>query len=1479
VVNLLKNPVFSDNLDGWSHLGSGTATVSSSVRYMAARSVGIITPGSVAWSCLSQYNIPVANNTTYTASGYFLTTGVTGPGAAIEVAIYNNSTGVTSFVFSDRLSGTTDTSINGGWTRLTCSFSVPSGSSLDRVSFGLFSNSGGTVYITGLQLETGGVANQPNMATDSGFERGHGTYGNAHSGTSAKHITGNHGQSSAAWVLNLAGGPGDTYVFGGWAKADSTGGGSFQLKAVITHTDGSVSESVAHFNKNISTWQFASGSLDTRDLASPAKGYTNITLYLDYSNNANTAYFDDLFIYRDNAHAYTWDSNGNLTRATEASALLTSFAYNGSSVARIISVDGTSYEYRYDSAKNPTQITTAQGVAYRVGYDSRGNATKAEQFANSNMTTSLTPGKTYLIRNMATGKYLDVPTGQTSPGTPVVQYTCHGQSSQYFKIEMTGDGYCLIIPQSAPTLCLDVAWGAVTDGTPIQIWNRNNTPGQSFKITPNDDGSYRISTKVTSDVRFFTIAGASQTLGVQVVQIGNGAASDQHWYFEEVRTPRSEVPTDGAVYAIRVAHSGQYLDITGAGTADNTPLVQYRHNASVAQRFQLVSVGSGWYKIVYLNAPGKVLTSLPAVSGTAFRQLVIAPYTGSYTQHYRFNASSYGTYQIEARSPAGYSFDVEGISYALCANIGCYPWQNQPNEQFVFERYSDFVTTSAAYDPTGSYLTSLTDTRGNQISYAYNTQRGLVTSATDPSGTTAYAYDINDRLTSVSSGGYAVNYSYNSSDRLSSISRNNTTYGFLYDSFGNVTSTSVGGQSLVTNTYGAANGNLTSATYGNGASLSYTYDSYNRPISRQWAGTAASTVTYDAFGNIYRSYDGLSGVTTTACYDLVGRPYMTMASDGLKTWVAYDSVNRVASSAYSLPGGTTTKTSWHYGDVQSGQVSSYLYGISLNGVRTTTHTYDTLGRQTSRSLALSSPAGQYTTTYRYLNNPNGTTTALVAGLTNGSEAELSYTYEAGGNITEVRSGSSLICRYSYDSLGQLVRADDVTQNKTITYTYDKGGNITLIKTHLYTLSQSLGSPYQLIEYLYTDAKWKDLLTTIKVYDTTSGLPGTLTDTYSVSYDSIGNPLTWRDNTTLTWSFGRRLSSVSASGLSALYTYNDSGIRTSKTSGGITTTFTLSGTKVLRQSNSNATMDFVHDESGRAIGFKYAGNTYWYVFNLTGDVTGIINNSGTRVVTYTYDTWGKPLSTTGSMAGSIGALNPFRYRGYYYDTETGFYYLNSRYYDPSVGRFLNADSVIYNSKGVLGSNLFAYCLNNPINKVDHNGNKPGDLFYSIDEAAKDSALYMHKSGTFDNDWEYTATIYSVKVNEIRFNIIPIGGYVLKFSRETGFSINYEIISYIYEPYTVKVTMYTYKAIYTDRNSSAVTGHAPPIYRTGVAVVHSHPYSSVHNVEHFSLEDVIAAEKHGVPYYLYTPSGTLRRYDPRDGSDIVIFNDLPPDPRSP
>ena len=190
----------------------------------------------------------------------------------------------------------------------------------------------------------------------------------------------------------------------------------------------------------------------------------------------------------------------------------------------------------------------------------------------------------------------------------------------------------------------------------------------------------------------------------------------------------------------------------------------------------------------------------------------------------------------------------------------------------------------------------------------------------------------------------------------------------------------------------------------------------------------------------------------------------------------------------------------------------------------------------------------------------------------------------------------------------------------------------------------------------------------------------------------------------TWQ-GRQLATAEKGGTTLSYTYDSEGIRTSKTVGSTTTKYLLNGTQILAQTTNGKTLSFFYDQQGNRVAMADGSNKfYYYIYNLQGDVIALADASiGKLAVTYTYDAWGKVLSVNDTTANSVGTLNPFRYRSYYYDTETSLYYLQSRYYDPDTGRFINADAyATTDAGGVLSSNMFAYCENNPILRSDPTG---------------------------------------------------------------------------------------------------------------------------------------------------------------------------------
>ena len=205
-------------------------------------------------------------------------------------------------------------------------------------------------------------------------------------------------------------------------------------------------------------------------------------------------------------------------------------------------------------------------------------------------------------------------------------------------------------------------------------------------------------------------------------------------------------------------------------------------------------------------------------------------------------------------------------------------------------------------------------------------------------------------------------------------------------------------------------------------------------------------------------------------------------------------------------------------------------------------------------------------------------------------------------------------------------------------------------------------------------------------------------------------------------------------LNVSYTYDANGLRGSKTVNGVKSDYLYLDGKLVYEKKGDVDIYYNYDSYGNFAGMKWydaAGTAYalYALTNAQGDVLGLYNGNGELKIAYTYDTWGKVLSETDAQGNSLtgnlieySKLNPFRYRGYYYDSETGLYYLQSRYYDPEIGRFLNADGYVTTGQGLLSYNMFAYCGNNPVNRVDYTGR----IWSAICEFAKTAVAEIGKA---------------------------------------------------------------------------------------------------------------------------------------------------------
>lgn len=610
-------------------------------------------------------------------------------------------------------------------------------------------------------------------------------------------------------------------------------------------------------------------------------------------------------------------------------------------------------------------------------------------------------------------------------------------------------------------------------------------------------------------------------------------------------------------------------------------------------------------------------------------------------------------------------------------------------EQFYFEDIDTqaFIESKAEYTTDGRFVTKTIDPLGKTTTYDINTTNGLTNSITDTNNiTTYYTYNDKEQITKVKKENKEVNYNYNTNNLLSKIISNNKEYNFTYDNFLNTQQIKIGNNiTLITNNYENNNGNLLSSVYGNGDTISYTYDELDR-IKTVTNDTNTYTYHYDNLGNLgkvtsfYENYDYY--------YDLSNR-INKYISNKLIIDYDYNVNNKIIKKKYQywdFKPNYDWETDKGYNEI----IFEYNTDDAITKVtfdnNDLNYSYDYLGRLTSKDINNNNKVE-----YTYITNGNKTSTVLKSMKINNDLYE--YNYDNLYNITDIYLNNKLINHYEYDNFNELIKEDNYNLNKTIRYTYDNSGNI--LKKQEYELDT-----YNLLHtdtYEYDNANWEDQLTKY--------------NNETITYDAIGNPLTI-GNKTLTWVNGRELASYNDSDLTVTYAYNKDGIRSQKKVNNTITNYFTENNEIIFEQTGNNMVYYIRDEEGSLIGFKYNNTLYYYIKNMQEDIIGITDSNYNLLCSYEYDSWGKLISIKDNNnnvitnPSHVGYINPFRYRSYYYDNETKLYYLNSRYYNPEWGRFINCDSLIKAEENKY--NLYMYCKDNPIKYVDYNGSIPGAL---------------------------------------------------------------------------------------------------------------------------------------------------------------------------
>ena len=446
--------------------------------------------------------------------------------------------------------------------------------------------------------------------------------------------------------------------------------------------------------------------------------------------------------------------------------------------------------------------------------------------------------------------------------------------------------------------------------------------------------------------------------------------------------------------------------------------------------------------------------------------------------------------------------------------------------------------------------------------------------------------------------------------------------------------------------YNSSNGMLDTMTYGNGTVKSFSYNKLGQITEEEYNGVLKYAWDYSRTGLVTKHMDCESDITWNYGYDEKGRLTDIIGNNGNIARFHYTKTGDFKTYfTYSGIGVKSAMLEYTYENTDSHMPKAKT---SFND-STLTKVFDPTSRLISKELRNNLTSNYYKTTFGYEKASGIYESGRVNKITyerknssgsNLSSSNISYKYDKNGNITQIIENGTIMYQYHYDEQIQLVREDNRVLNKSVMYLYDAGGNLYNKRYFAFTTGSLYGSPTTI--FYQFDSEWKDKLA--KITDNISG------KTYNITYDSIGNPINYRDELVFGWTQGRRLSTVKKNGsLLASYKYNADGLRTKKTVNGVTTDYFWVNDKLMSESNSSRKILYWYDESGSIEGFEYNGSKYYYKKNLQGDIIGILDRYFNEVAKYYYDAWGKLLyirdgndNDVTNNTSHIGYINPIRY---------------------------------------------------------------------------------------------------------------------------------------------------------------------------------------------------------------------------------------------
>ena len=661
---------------------------------------------------------------------------------------------------------------------------------------------------------------------------------------------------------------------------------------------------------------------------------------------------------------------------------------------------------------------------------------------------------------------------------------------------------------------------------------------------------------------------------------------------------------------------------------------------------------------------------------------------------------------------------VEGEEFTKGKTVEETVYDNKGNVTKAFtyntlDSSSKFYSSESEYDETGKTLADYDETGENKTKYGYKDGTSVVRETILPNGSKfAYGHDADDTVTSITQS--TEDGEENSTQKVYKygqvieVKSGNTTVGYEYDDKRRLSEVKLNGNAHSTFEY-HENETLNGVTVDrvvekkDGKEFTTYTDKRGRVIRAGFPEKVQIDYGYNAAGNVESMTETVDNISVRSfAYTYNGLDKLTSytekdhGTDKHKETYAYDDYGKLTEVKHDS--GFTYR--YGYKSSTDGEIDNISIGENIV-VKPKT---DVNGRNTGKQVLFANTQVE-TESISYVKFGDHATnlpSSIVfgkKGVINCSASErLKYSYDKMGNISAIFKNGTLIVKYTYDKLNRIIREDNRTLKHTWVFAYDNNGNIITKKETDFTLKENTEDcvftehlyEYDGDELVYYDGK-------TCCYMAKTGKPSIYKN--NNVYWSGENILQYGNDKFTYDACGRRLTKNNL-----VYTYDGNG-------------------KLIRQSNG---LEFFYDHTGVA-GMKYNDATYIYRKDVQGNIIALLDSSGTVVVKYTYDAWGnyaaealdyydgkvqfknvdsdKAFNADYEKYKQLANINPFRYRGYYYDTETELYFLKTRYYDPEVGRFISPDSIEYlDPETINGFNLYAYCNNNPVSNVDPNGNK-------------------------------------------------------------------------------------------------------------------------------------------------------------------------------